>query len=164
MKRDQEALSQYTELAAALADVGMGWVVDELEEDITQGKAIQFRELSQDENMLYERRLTQEARKGFSIGRAKAGDSIGVPYAPEERLALLVDAAERVIITSERSHAYLKNFASRHNISAVVLLQPVGADILASAPEQHEVSLAISEDIDERLAALHRILHDEVLD
>jgi hypothetical protein len=164
MKRGQEALSQYAELATALAEVGMSWVVDDVEEVIARGKTVRFRDLSQDENILYERRLTEETSKGFSIGRAKAGDSIGVPYTPDERLTLLVDAAERVIITSERSHAYVKDFANRHNISSVVLVQPVGVDVVAPMPERHEVSLVIPGDIEERLAALHRVLHDQVLD
>jgi len=142
----------------------MSWVVDEVEEVIARGKAVQFRDLSQDESILYERRLDEETRKGISIGRAKATDSIGVAYRPDERLALLVDAAERVIITSERSHAYVSGFATRLGISAVVLEQPIGADVTAAAPERRELAVTVPADIDDRLAVLHRILHNEVLD
>ena len=43
--------------------------------------------------------------------RAKPNDIIGVPYEPHERLALLVEAVERVIAASELSHSYISKFA-----------------------------------------------------
>src|SRR5690348_14935596 len=103
MKSGQEALAQYSELANALLQVGATWVITEVEDIIARGKTVLFRDLSEEQSALYESRLSEEARGGLPVGRAKADDSIGVPYEPHERLALLVDAVERVIVTSERS-------------------------------------------------------------
>lgn len=166
MKDGQEALSQYDELAEALRQLNMGWVVAEVEEVISRGKMVPFRDLSQDQQMLYEYRLSEEERKGFRIGRAKAGDMIGVPYRPEERLALLVSATERVVATSAQSYAYVSSFGTRHNLHDVILEQPVGADIAATSPERREVSLSppSDSDVDERLSALNSLLNENVLD
>ena len=119
MKTGQEAITQYSELASALVQMGMDWIVTEVEEVISRGKTVPFRDLSERESALYEVRLSEEARRGLTVGRAKANDFIGMPYEPNERLALLVDAVERVIMTSELSYSYVSRY-----LSSFLLLPP----------------------------------------
>jgi hypothetical protein len=164
MKEGQEALSQYNELANALRQIGIGWVVAEVEEVLSRGKEVPFRDLSEDQQILYELRLDEEANRGFRVGRAKANDTIGVPYGPDERLALLVSATERVIDTSVRSKTYVSGFAIRHNMHEVILEQPVGADVAATNPERREIPTAVPSDVDELLNALNAFFNEKVLD
>jgi hypothetical protein len=164
MKREQEAINQYSELTNALVQMGIGWIVTEVDEVISRGKAVLFRDLSDEQSLLYESRLSEEARWGLTIGRAKANDFIGVPYEPHERLALLVDAVERVVVTSELSKASLSRFASRLGISSVVLESPIETDIAASAPEPRVIPLVGPALVNERLSILHHVLRDEVLE
>jgi hypothetical protein len=163
MKSGQEAAAQYSELASALVQIGMSWIVEEVEEVISRGKAIPFRDLSEEESILYEGRLTEEARKGLVVGRAKASDSIGVPYEPHERLALLVDAVERAIMASELSYSYVSRFAARLGISSVRLENPVDVGIAANALGPRIIPPTEPALVSERLAVLHHVLHDEVL-
>jgi hypothetical protein len=164
MKEGQEALSQYNELANALREIGIGWVVAEVEEVLSRGKQVPFRDLSEDQQILYERRLDEEVSRGFRVGRVKAGDTIGVPYAPDERLSLLVAATERVIDTSVRSQVYVSNFAIRHDIHDVILEQPAGADTAATTPERREMPMTVPDNIDERRRSLDALLKENVLD
>ena len=164
MKEGQEALSQYRELANALREIGIGWVVTEVEEVLIRGKEVAFRDLSADQQALYEIRLGEEASRGFRVGRARANDKIGVPYQPDERLALLVAATERVIDTSVRSKTYVSGFARRHDMHNVILEQPVGADVGATAPERREMPMAVPKDEDERLNALTNFFNENVID
>jgi hypothetical protein len=164
MKEGQEALSQYNELADALRQIGIGWVVAEVEDILSRGKEVPFRDLSEDQQLLYERRLNDETIRGFQVGKAKANDTIGVPYGPDERLALLVSATQRVIDTSVRSNTYVSAFAIRHNMHEVILEQPVGADIAATTPERRAIPIAIRSDVDELLNALNAFFNERVLD
>lgn len=116
MKVGPEALQQYAELATALREVGAGWVVDEVEEVIARGKTVAFRDLPPAERARYQDRLSVETRKGLLVGRATAGDEIGVAYEPYERLTLLVDAADRVITATALSHAFVSRFAKEHQL------------------------------------------------
>ncbi len=106
---------QYMEVATALREVGAGWVVDEVEEVIARGRAVAFRDLPHDEQARYEERLLAETRKGLAVGKVRAADEIGVAYGADERLTLLVEAAERVIVSSARSQAYVVEFVSRRS-------------------------------------------------
>jgi hypothetical protein len=164
MKEGQEALAQYNELANALREIGIGWVVTEVEEVLSRGKQVPFRDLSDDQQILFEHRLDEEVSKGFRVGRIKPGDTIGVPYAPDERLSLLVTATERVIDTSVRSQIYVSNFAIRHHMRDVILEQPAGADTAATTPERREMPTTVPDDIDERLRSLDTFLNENVLD
>jgi hypothetical protein len=164
MKRGQEAVAQYSEFASALLEVGANWIITEVEEVISRGKTVPFRDLSDEERALYESRLSEEARSGLLVGRAKADDFIGVPYEPHERLALLVDAVERVIVTSERSYFYISNFVTRLGIDSARLESPAGAYDTAGAPEARNIPLNTPTLVNERLAIFHHVLRDEVLD
>jgi hypothetical protein len=164
MKEGQEALAQYNELANALREIGIGWIVTEVEEVLSRGKQVPFRDLSDDQQIPFERRLNEEVSKGFRVGRIKPGDTIGVPYAPDERLSLLVTATERVIDTSVRSQIYVSNFAIRHHMRDVILEQPAGADTPATNPERREMPTAVPDDTDERLRSLDTFLNENVLD
>jgi len=163
MKNGQEAVAQYSELASALVQMGASWIVAEVEQVISRGKTVPFRDLSEEESALYESRLTEEARRGLPVGRAKANDSIGVPYEPYERLALLVDAVERVITTSELSYSYVSSFAAGLGINSLRLESPIGASITAGVPEVRNIPLTAPTLVNERLAILRHVLHDEVL-
>jgi hypothetical protein len=163
MKSGQEAVAQYSELVSALLQMGANWIVTEVEEVISRGKTVPFQDLSEEESALYESRLSEEARGGLTVGRAKADDSIGVPYEPYERLALLVDAVERVIMTSERSYYYVSTFAARLGINSVRLENPVGNYNTSDTPEARNIPLTAHTLVNERLAILHHVLHDEVL-
>jgi hypothetical protein len=163
VKRRQEASEQYSELANAILQLGASWIIAEVEEVIARGKAIPFRDLPAEQSALYETRLSEEARGGLLVGRAKEDDSIGVPYEPHERLALLVDAVERVIVTSERSHSYVSSFAARLGINSVRMENPVEAYNPANHPEPRNISVATPTLMNERLAFLHHFLRNEVL-
>ena len=164
MKNDQEATAQYSELANALLQLGANWIVTEVEEVISRGKTVLFRDLSAEESALYESRLNEEARGGLPVGRAKADDFIGVPYDPHERLALLVDAVERVVITSERSYAYVSRFAMRLGIDSMKLESPIATyPSTEVAEEARDIPLRTPTLVNERLSILHHVLHDEVL-
>lgn len=163
MKTGQEAVAQYAELASALVQIEASWIVTEVEQVISRGKTVPFRDLSEEESALYESRLTEEAGRGLPVGRAKANDSIGVPYEPYERLALLVDAVERVITTSELSYSYVSNFAARLGVNSLSLENPVRAYTTADVPDARNIPLAAPTLVNERLAILHHVLRDEVL-
>jgi hypothetical protein len=164
MKEGEQALSQYNELATALRELDIGWVVAEVEEFLSRGKQVPFRDLSEDQRILYERRLDEEVSRGFRVGKAKAADTIGVPYPPDERLSLLVTATERVIDTSVHSQAYVANFAIRHGMHRVILEQPAGADTAATTQERSEMPMTVPSDIDERRSSLDAFLNENVLD
>jgi hypothetical protein len=164
MKEGQEALAQYNELANALREIGIGWIVAEVEEVLSLGKKVPFQDLSEDQEISYKRRLDEEASRGFRVGRIKPGDTIGVPYAPDERLSLLVSATEKVIDTSVSSQVYVSKFAIRHNMHEVILEQPAGADTAASTPERREIPMTVPDDIDDRRRTLNAYLNENVLD
>jgi hypothetical protein len=163
MKSGQDALAQYSELADAIRQVGASWIIAEVEEVIARGKTVPFRDLSVEQSALYESRLSEEARGGVFVGRAKSDDSIGVPYEPHERLALLVEALERTISTSEKSYSYVSRFAIRLGIYSVRMENPVGAYNPTNVPETWNISMTTPVLMNERLAILHHVLHDEVL-
>jgi hypothetical protein len=164
MKVNQEATSQYNELAEALRQTGMEWVLSEVEEYLSRGKEVPFHELSQDQQALYEERLNEETSRGLKVGRAKPSDAIGVPYLPAERLVLLVEATKRVIDTSDRSQVYVSSFAARHNIYHVIFEQPVGAEPLVPSPTRREMPMAVPDDVEDRLINLSSLLDRNVLD
>jgi hypothetical protein len=163
MKRETEALSQYAELAAALRQLNAEWIVTEVEEILARGKTIPFRALSAEETRLYESRLSEEAVRGFAVTRAKANDTIGVPYEPHERLSLLVDAVQRVIAASELSHSYISRFAAEHGIRSVDLEIPAELDVVGISPGTRNISLTGSTLVNERLSILRHMLYDEVM-
>lgn len=163
MKRGQEAVAQYSELASALGQMNAGWIVTEVEEFIARGKTAPFRDLSREESILYESRLVEEMGKGIPVARAKPNDIIGVPYEPHERLALLVDAVERVISASELSRSSIFKFAMESEIDLIELEGTVGEGDEASSLRMHSISLNIPTLTNERLSILHHVLHDEVL-
>jgi hypothetical protein len=163
MKNEQESIAQYTELVDALLTIGADWIIAEVEEVVSRGRAVQFRELSPEESALYETRLNEESRSGVPVGRAKADDFIGVPYSPHEQLTLLVDAIERVVITSERSHAYVTRLTKRLGIVSLELTDPIAGYLSAEPAEQRTISLTAPSLMNERLSILHHVLYNEVL-
>jgi hypothetical protein len=80
MKTGQEAVAQYGELANALVQMGASWIVAEVEQVISRGKTVPFRDLSEEESAQYESRLTEEASRGLPVGRAKATGSASWCY------------------------------------------------------------------------------------
>jgi hypothetical protein len=163
MKRGQEAELQYSELASALRQLDAAWIVAEVEEVIARGKALPFRALSEGEALLYENRLFEEVGRGVAVTRAKANDTIGVPYEPHEQLALLVQALERVVMVSELSRAYVSRFAEQRGISSINLESPGDVDIGEGTSRTRGISLERPTLVNERLSILHHVLHDEVL-
>lgn len=163
MKRGQEAIAQYSELVSALQQLAADWIVAEVEEVIARGKTVPFRDLSREESALYESRLIEEVDRGIPVARAKATDIIGVPYEPHERLALLVEAVERVIVASELSRSYISKFASERGIDSIEFEGPMGVDAAVGASGMRSVSLEAPTLTNERLSILHHVLHDEVL-
>jgi len=162
VKRGQEATAQYSELVSALRQIDVDWIVTEVEEVIARGKTVSFRNLSLEESALYESRLVEEVGRGIAVARAKPNDIIGVPYEPHERLALLVQAVERVIAASELARSSISKFASERGITSIELEIPAeGAAAITSG--MRRVSLEISPFTNERLSILHHVLHDEVL-
>lgn len=163
MKRGQEAIAQYSELASALRQMDAEWIVTEVEEVIARGKTVPFRDLSREESALYESRLVEESGRGIAVTRAKPNDIIGVPYEPHERLALLVEALERVIGASELSRSYVSKFALGRGIDSIELESPAGDDAAPSTSRMRSMSLEIPTLMNERLSILRHVLHDEVL-
>lgn len=163
MKFGQEASAQYSELVSALRQLSANWIVTEVEDVIARGKTVPFRDLSHEESVLYESRLIEEVDRGIPVARAKANDIIGVPYEPHERLALLVEAVERVIAASELSRSYISKFAADQSIGSIGLESPVEGDTTAGAPGMRSISLEAPRLTNERLSILHHVLHDEVL-
>jgi len=163
VKRGQEAITQYSELVSALRQMDADWIVTEVEEVIARGKTVPFRDLSREESSLYESRLIEEVGRGLAVARAKANDTIGVPYEPHERLALLVEAVERVIIISELSRAYISKFAAQRGISSIELESPLTADAPAGPSKMYRIPLEMPTLTNERLSILRHVLRDEVL-
>jgi hypothetical protein len=163
VKRGNEAIAQYSELVSALRQIDADWIVTEVEEVIARGKTVPFRSLSHEEGVLYESRLVEEASRGIAVARAKPNDIIGVPYEPHERLALLVQAVERVIAASELAQSYISKFASELGITSIELEIPVETDTVASASRMRGISLEMPSLTNERLSILHHVLDDEVV-
>lgn len=164
MKSEEEARTQYAELVSALEEIGVIWIVVEVEEFIARGKTVLFRELSEEDAVLYESRLQQESRGGLPVGRARADEPIGVPYSAYEQLSLLVAAAERVVIISEYSIAKISSFAAGLGINAIRLESPVDPYATsAAASEVRSISLTPPSLVGERLSILHNVLYGEVL-
>ncbi len=163
VKRGQEAVAQYSELASALRQMDADWIVTEVEDVIARGKTVPFHDLSHEESALYESRLIEEVGRGVAIARAKANDIIGVPYEPHERLVLLVEAVERVIVASELSRSYISKFAVQRGINSIKLESPVGADTAVSPSRVRSIPLEGPTLINERLSILRYVLRDEVL-
>jgi hypothetical protein len=163
VKRGQEATTQYSELASALRQIDADWIVTEVEEVIARGKTVPFRDLSREESALYESRLVEEAGRGIAVARAKPNDVIGVPYEPHERLALLVQAVERVIAASELARSYISKFASERGIDSIELDSPAEGDAAASSSRMWRIPLEMPTLTNERLSILHHVLNDEVL-
>ena len=141
VKREQEAIAQFSELVSALRQMDAEWIVTEVEEVIARGKTVPFRDLSREESALYESRLVEEADRGIAVARAKPNDIIGVPYEPHERLALLVEAVERVIAASELSRSYVSRFAWQRGIDSIELEGPVEMMLAAGTSRMHSISL-----------------------
>jgi hypothetical protein len=139
------------------------WIVTEVEEVIARGKTMPFRDLSREESALYESRLVEEVGRGIAVARAKPNDIIGVPYEPHERLALLVEAVERVIAASELSRSYIFKFASERAIDSIELESPVGDVAVARTSRTRSISLEVPRLTNERLSILRHVLDDEVL-
>jgi hypothetical protein len=163
VKRGHEAIAQYSELVSALRQIDADWIATEVEEVIARGKTVPFRSLSREESALYESRLVEEVGRGIAVARAKPNDIIGVPYEPHERLALLVQAVERVIAASELAQSYISRFASERGISSIELEIPVEAGTAASTSRMRRISLKMPPLTNERLSILHHVLHDEVI-
>jgi hypothetical protein len=163
MKRGQEAIAQYSELASALRQLDADWIVAEVEEVIARGKTVPFRDLSLEEGALYESRLFEEVGRGIAVARAKPNDIIGVPYEPHERLTLMVEAVERVVAASELSRSYISKFAAERNIDSIELESPVGEVAAASTSRMRGISLEAPTLTNERISILRHVLHDEVL-
>jgi len=163
VKSGQEARAQYSELVNALRQMDADWIVTEVEEVIARGKTVSFRNLSREESALYESRLVEEVGRGIAVARAKPNDIIGVPYEPHERLVLLVQAAERVIVASELARSYISKFASERGINSIELEIPVEGATAASISGTRRISLEMSPLTNEALSILHHVLHDEVL-
>ena len=163
MKRGQEAIVQYLELASGLRQMDADWIVAEVEEVIARGKTVAFRDLSREESALYESRLFEEMVRGIAVARAKPNEIIGVPYEPHERLALLVEAVERVIAASELSRSFISKFASERGIASIELESPVADDAAATTSRIRDISLEMPTLTNERLSILHHVLTDEVL-
>jgi hypothetical protein len=163
VKRGGEAEEQYQQLATALRSVGAGWVIEEVEDLTSRGKTVAFGRLAPDERVRYEERLGRETDKGLTVRRAKATEDIGVPYEDGERLELLAEAADRVIQTSVRAHAYVAEFARQHDLQAVVFEDPAGVDAAPSASER-AVPFIQSADVEESLQAMSALLRRRVVD
>jgi hypothetical protein len=163
MKLGQEALTQYTELVAALQHLRADWIVTEVEEIIARGKAVSFRDLSQAESALYESRFTEESGRGVAVPRAKPSDVIGVQYDPHEKLGLLVQAIERVVAVSELSRSYIYQFAVTRGIGSIELWNPLEDDLTENSRDAHIVSVQLPMFTNERLAILRHVLSGEVL-
>jgi hypothetical protein len=163
MKREQEAIAQYSELASALRQMDAEWIVMEVEEIIARGKTVPFRNLSPEESALYDRRLFEEVGRGIEVARAKPNDIIGVPYEPHERLLLLVEALERVVTASELSRSYISKFAWDRGIGSIELMSSVLDDVTSNASRIRSIPLEMPSLTSERLSILRHVLHDEVL-
>jgi hypothetical protein len=163
VKRGQEAIKQYSELVNALRQLDADWIVAEVEEVVAHGKEVPFGNLSRDENALYEDRLVEEIGRGIPLAHAKANDIIGVPYEPHERLALLVEAVERVVKANELSLSYISEFAAQLGIGSIELEAPAEVDTTAGTPRRRSISLVAPRLTNERLSILRHVLYDEVL-
>jgi hypothetical protein len=163
VKRGQEAIAQYSELVSALRQLEAGWIVAEVEEAIARGKTVPFRDLSREESALYESRLIEEVDRGILVAHAKASDIIGVGYEPHERLALLVEAVERVIVSSELARSYISKFATQRGVDSIELENPAAVDTVAGTSRMRSISLEMPTLTNERLSILRHVLDDEVL-
>ncbi len=164
MKYEQAAVAQYQQLAEALRQVGAAWVLEEVEELLARGKTVPLRDLPQDEQEHYLERLAVETQKGFPVGSAKNADEVGLPYEPHERLALLVDATERVVIASARSYVSLSAFVAAHRLQGVTLLRPAASDTAVTTNDVLEIPMRAAAGVEEKLEALSELLRAQVLD
>jgi hypothetical protein len=165
MKTGREAIDQYAQLADALRQADLGWIVDEVDDDISRGKSVALQDLDAQQQSDYEGRLEVQAERGVPVARARITDQIGVPYDSDEVLTHLVAATERVVNASIRSALYVAEFAEHHEIRSVVFEQPVGVDPNALVESRRAIPMDIPRDQAEtRLRNLDSLLNDVVLD
>ncbi len=162
-KQGADATQQYEQLALALREIGAGWVAEEVIELVSRGKTVPLSSLSDEAEAVYRDRLSVESKKGLAVGRISKSDEVTIPYSPAERLALLVDATERVVTATARSHAYVTRFAAENELTGVRFEEPRGLDQTPSDPELQEIPLLAPDDLEERLRGLTTLLTTRVL-
>lgn len=95
MLTNTEADQLYEVFAAALAQQGLQWVVDQVAEQIRYGKLEEAEVEERSFLLLEEQDLVETGqrrrRRGSKIKLMKT-----LPYSPQERLRLMVDAVERI--------------------------------------------------------------------
>lgn len=164
MKTGDEAVRQYGELANALIELDAEWVTAEVEDEISRGKTIQFRDVPPETQEAFVQRLYQEEAKGVALKKPRASERVGVPYAPEEQLALLVDASRRVLTATVRAAIFMTKFATTHDLDSVAFEEPerVGSSSgdggRPTSVQQRREATLLSEDAASSLLTLGQVL------
>jgi hypothetical protein len=160
LKEGDEAAQQFGELATALREIGAGWVVDEVVETAARGKTVLLASLPEEELSVFRDKLSAEDKKGLPVGRIGKGDEATVPYSAAERLAMLVDAADRVISATAEAHRYVVNFAAGEGFAAVRFELPEGLDTVAAPGFPRAIALQVPQDLDTRVQLVRALLDE----
>jgi hypothetical protein len=146
---NSEAIETYEELSAILREFGLGWIVDQVEEDIRAGKAEQKRKAiqsSMEEHEDWKLEPPSDARVYRRKSTREEEFTALTDFNPRERLELLIDATDRAV-------------AGAANLEFQVLkMEPFSPMKLVLAVEETNASRVLDlEHADRRLTAVHRL-------
>lgn len=158
MKQGDEASRQFEELAIALREIGAGWVVDEVVETAARGKTVLLSSLPEEQLSVFRDKLSVEDRKGLPVGRIGKADEAIVPFSEAERLAMLIDAADRVVTATADAHAYVVDFAESEGIASIRFEPPEDQDDAATEGARWSIPLDPPIDLEDRLQRVHVVL------
>jgi hypothetical protein len=144
MMTDDECDQVYRTLSARLIELNAGWIVDEVEEEIRDGRdtVVRVRPVREDVGSASE----EGGRPSFSRQTGSPQNLLRtVPYTSKERLHLLVDAIEAAVVdTADMEVSFFKAVADATSTSAIrspTMLQFADPDTGATT---HEVSVTTS--------------------
>jgi hypothetical protein len=110
--REEELTEIYTEIARTLEALELGWVVDQVSEQVRLGRteSTKIRTLQESLDREASQRLLPSSPRAMRSG-PKAIFTAAVDYSPRDSLILLLDAVEQaVVVTAEMEHEIIQFF------------------------------------------------------
>jgi len=107
---DQERVETYHRLLHILRNVKLGWVADQIEEQVRVGKTVE-KEVDTLKPYHHEPQLFESSSVSLTKG-PKAMFPVTVEYSPVERVELVLEAIERTIVSAAEMEQHLAEVIS----------------------------------------------------